>query len=96
MLNGTLAGTVNKGALGDVPLVLVPGKMPRIRNNGWNCFHGIAPVTVPGLFDALPVDSELCPDSKGRAGHLYLRFADGQEFGTFASLWDGACTFTPR
>lgn len=97
MLQGTLVGTINRGRLGEVPLVLVPVKMPRIRNNGFNCFHGIPAVEVPGLFDALADSPDNYPSSpKARAGHLTLRFADGEEFGTFCSLWDGACTFTPR
>lgn len=75
-------GTINQGALGDIPLIRVSGSKPRLRNNGYACYLGQGKLTIPELYAALPEDRHGC---SVRQGHVYLLYDDGQHFLTYAA-----------
>jgi hypothetical protein len=89
MTTAKVIGRADSGALGSIPLIQVPGRCPRLRNNGYNCFHGQADLHVPGLAEMLP-DEGRCI----RQGHVKLVYDDGNVFGTYASTVRGNDTYS--
>ena len=77
------------GVLGAVPVVRVAAPMPRLINNGFNCFLGVPVLHIPGLAHALPDDGRPI-----RQGHVMLSFADGNAFLSYTSTVRGDDTFS--
>lgn len=84
-------GTYDFGNCGIVPLIRVAGNKPKFKNNGYACFAGQEPLTVPGLYNALPDDGRQL-----RQGHVMLVYDDGGRFGTYAHAYspDAAYNFS--
>lgn len=82
-----IIGTYDSKGLGLIPVVEVEGGKPRLRNNGYACFHGQPDLKIEGLSAAL--GGGLCP-----GGHVMLRYGDGKEFLAFAGCNRGDEVFS--
>lgn len=71
-MTATLIGETFGGALGTLPLVRVATRKPKLKNNGFNCFHGQPDMEVPGLEEALKE-----ADRPIAQGWVKLQYNDG-------------------
>lgn len=84
-MNGNLVGTINRGALGAIPLVRIAAPKPKLSNNGFAVFCGHPRVSIPGLAAALrAADDHPIPQ-----GHICVSYSDGSEFLTYAADMNG-------
>lgn len=81
---GRLAGTVDAGACGTIPVVQFHGRKPRLRNNGYNCYAGQPEFSCEGLADALRPQSV----SGMAQGHCRLEYADGSHWMAYVAERD--------
>lgn len=79
--------TIERGALGFVPVIRANFPKPKLQNNGYACFGGMPTLPAPtGLYAALPATHADYPNGS-RQGDITVIFSDGKEFATWASLY---------
>ncbi len=81
---GKLNGTIEMGACGVIPLVVVDFPKPKLTNNGYACYSGVPALKVDGLYDQLPI----LDGCKIRQGDILVRFSCGGQFLTWASAFN--------
>lgn len=89
-MTAKLEGREVVGVLGEIPVLVIEGKKPALRNNGDNTYSGQNAVSVDGLAAAL---EEQTPEHwrglKIRCGHVRVRYTGGGEWLAWAGSNDG-------
>lgn len=82
-----IVGMEEFGAVGMVPVVAVPGPIPKLQSNGWGAIFGQEAIAIPGLFGMLPehVAPEPAVPFGVRQGHVLLKYSGGKQFLTWTS-----------